>query len=143
MVAAEGLPQGLEATLAYALDDERRAEATYQAVIDRHGPVRPFVNIIEAERRHAARVIELMRARGFAVPANRWAGKGVSPDTVAEACREGIEAERENIALYDRLLPTVADPEARQVLAALQAASRDNHLPAFERCGGGAGRGRR
>lgn len=78
-----------------------------------------------------------MRVRGFAVPAKRWAGKGVSSQTVPEACREGIEAERENIALYDRLLPTVADPEARQILATLLTASRDNHLPAFERCGGG------
>lgn len=133
-------PNSLEQVLAAALDDERKAEATYQAVIDRHGPVRPFINIIEAERRHAQMIIDLMRSRGMAIPTNRWAGEGVAaPSTVAQACSEGVIAERENVALYDRLLPTVSDPEAREVLNYLQAASRNNHLPALERCGGARG----
>lgn len=56
-----------------------------------------------------------------------------------------IEAEVENIALYDRLLPAIADASVRHVLQNLQDASRDNHLPAFRRClerengGGGSG----
>lgn len=44
------------------------------------------------------------------------------------------EAEIENIALYDRLPPEIPDGVVRQVLQNLQAASRDNHLPAFGRC---------
>ncbi len=35
-----------------ALDDEYKAAVTYAQVIDDFGPIRPFVNIIEAERRH-------------------------------------------------------------------------------------------
>jgi hypothetical protein len=31
------------------LEDEYRARATYRAVIERFGPVQPFVNILEAE----------------------------------------------------------------------------------------------
>ena len=42
--------------LRMALDDEYRAEATYAAVIETFGEVRPFIRIIDAERRHAARV---------------------------------------------------------------------------------------
>lgn len=45
-----------------------------------------------------------------------------------------IKAEVENIALYDRLLPAIADDSVRHVLQNLQDASRDNHLPAFRRC---------
>ena len=41
----------LEAVLLEALDDERKAEATYAAVIEKFGEVRPFINIIDAERR--------------------------------------------------------------------------------------------
>lgn len=41
------------AALAEALDDEYKARATYAKVIERFGPVRPFVNIIKAEERHA------------------------------------------------------------------------------------------
>jgi rubrerythrin len=132
-VAAQ-VPETLRGVLEMALDDERKAEATYQAVMERHGSVRPFVNIIEAERRHAEAVIALMQARGWAIPANRWAGKVAAPETIGQACREGIVAEQENIALYDRILPTISDPEARVVLERLQSASRDRHLPAFERC---------
>ena len=38
----------LEAVLLEALDDERKAEATYAAVIEKFGEVRPFINIIDA-----------------------------------------------------------------------------------------------
>lgn len=132
--AAAQVPETLQRVLEIALDDERKSEATYQAVIDRHGSVRPFVNIIEAERRHVEAVIALMQARGWAIPANRWAGQIKSSDTIGQACRDGIVAEQENIALYDRILPTIKDQEAREVLERLQSASRDRHLPAFERC---------
>ena len=86
-----------------------------------------------------------MTRLGFAIPANQWQGKGMAPATLAEACRMAIEAEVENIALYDRLLPAIADDSVRHVLQNLQDASRDNHLPAFRRClereNGGSGSG--
>ena len=124
----------LEAVLLEALDDERKAEATYAAVIRKFGEVRPFINIIAAERRHSAAIERQMARLGVAVPGNHWEGKGAAPATLAEACRMAVEAEIENIALYDRLLPAIADDVVRQVLQNLQDASRDNHLPAFRRC---------
>jgi len=135
----------LEAVLLEALDDERKAEATYGAVIEKSGKVRPFINIIEAERRHSAAIERQMTRLGFAIPANQWHGRAGAPATLAEACSMAIEAEIDNIALYDRLLPGIADDTVRQVLQNLQDASRDNHLPAFRRClerengGGGSG----
>jgi len=130
--------------LADALDDEYRAEATYQAVIDKFGPVRPFVNIIEAEKRHSSMVRRQFSRLGMGAPENPYLGKVDAPASLMEACAQGVEAEVENIALYDRLLPKISDPSVRQVLSRLQAASRDNHLPAFKRCvarGGTPGRG--
>lgn len=128
-----------------ALDDEYRAEATYQAVIDRFGEVRPFINIIQAEQRHAQMVIAQMQRVGMKVPENHHLGNIDAPDSLLQACETGIEAEIENVALYDRILPTIEDPSIRATLERLQAASRDRHLPAFERCvarGGTPGRGR-
>ena len=78
----------LEAVLLEALDDERKAEATYGAVIEKFGEVRPFINIIEAERRHSAAIERQMTRLGFAIPANQWQGKGMAPATLAEACRQ-------------------------------------------------------
>jgi rubrerythrin len=128
------MPTDLEALLGVALDDEYKAEATYAAVIARFGEVRPFINIVEAERRHASALLRQCERLGFAPQPNRWAGMVSAPATLREACAEAIAAEVDNIALYDRLLPGVTDPEVRAVLERLQEASRDRHLPAFRRC---------
>lgn len=136
-------------SLAMALDDEYRAEAIYQAVLDSFPGVRPFINIIEAERRHAVRVKTDMARLGITYATkNPYLGTIKAPVTVLEACRQGVVAEEENIALYDRLLPSVTDSQIRETLTALQRASRERHLPAFQRCvarrgemGPGRGRG--
>lgn len=96
--------------------------------------MRPFINIVEAERRHAQALIRQCERLGFAPRVNRWAGKVAAPATLREACAEAIAAEVDNIALHDRLLPDVADPQVRGVLGRLQEPSRDRHLPAFRRC---------
>lgn len=149
-VQAMEVPMNLHQVLLSALDDEYRAEATYQAVIDKHGEVRPFINIIQAEQRHSDMVAAELVRNGWEVPANPHLGKLEAPATVLEACQLGEQAEVENIALYDRLLPQVDDPQSKAVLERLQWASRENHLPAFQRCvarggmpgmGGGRGRG--
>lgn len=142
----------LQSVLLDALDDERKAEATYEAVIAKFGPVRPFINIIEAEQRHAGAIERQLHRLGFPIPENRWNGKVEAPVSLAAACEFAVQAEIENIALYDTLIPTISDPIVREVFQNLQAASRDNHLPAFRRClvrdgagagdGGGRGRGR-
>lgn len=124
----------LERILREALEDERKAEATYAAVIDKFGPIRPFINIVSAENRHAMAVEKQMARLGFEIPANEWEGRGEAPDTVAAACRQAVEGEIENIALYDRLIPQIDEPGVRHVLERLRDASRDNHLPAFRRC---------
>jgi len=136
----------LEHVLLEALEDERKAEATYAAVIEKFGPVRPFSNIISAEQRHS-RAIERQLARlGLEIPENPWEGKGEAPPSIAAACEIAVQAEIDNIALYDRLIPQIQDLAVQQVFQNLQDASRDNHLPAFRRCvaresGGGGGRG--
>ena len=123
----------LEQILLDALDDERKAEATYAAVIEKFGPVRPFTNIISAERRHAAAVENQMDRLGFEIPENPWQGRVDAPSSLAIACEQAVQAEIENVALYDRLVPLVADAKVRHVFERLRDASRDNHLPAFRR----------
>ncbi|MFZ3179881.1 MAG: DUF2202 domain-containing protein [Methylocystis silviterrae] len=117
-----------------ALDDEYKARATYQGVIDRFGPVRPFVNIIEAEERHANALLGLFERFGIEPPKDRRAGQVPAPSSLAEACKAGVEAEIENAAMYERLLAQVSDARVRDVLTRLQQASQQRHLPAFRRC---------
>lgn len=126
-----------------ALDDEYRAEDTYAAVIDAFADVRPFINVIEAERRRAARVkVEIDALRISCDPANPYLGTLAAPASLLDACERGGAGETENIALYDRLLPKIENRQA-DTLIALQSASRERHLPAFKRCaarGGAMGR---
>lgn len=96
--------------LLLALDDEYRAEATYSAVIEAFGEVRPFINIIKAERRHTARAKAEMDRLGITyATANPYLGKITAPATLLAACEQGVTAEIENIGLYDQLLPTIED----------------------------------
>jgi len=124
----------LQDRLTEALEDEYKARATYRKIIERFGPVRPFVNIVESEDRHVEALLSLFRKYHLAVPEDRWPEGAEVPGSLAEACRNAVQAEQENMAMYDRLLAATAEPDVRRVLENLQSASRNRHLPAFQRC---------
>jgi hypothetical protein len=122
------------AALREALDDEYRALATYDRVIGDFGPVRPFVNIREAEARHIAALSVLFARYGLALPRNPWPGKVGSYSSLRAACQAGVQAEIENAGLYARLLAAARHADIRAVFRRLQQASQLRHLPAFRRC---------
>ena len=121
------------AALNEALQDEYQALAIYRKVIEKFGPVRPFVNIVEAEARHAQALFRQFERLGITPPRNEWDDKVEVPASLSEACRQAVAAEIENAAMYDRLLGRVEDPAVRNVLLNLQDASQNRHLPAFQR----------
>jgi hypothetical protein len=132
-------PVGADAQLTVALEravqDEFRAEAIYQAVLDDFGRVQPFVNVLGAEERHSAAIGRLFTARGVVVPASASTVTTVPHfATLLAACGAGAAAERENIAMYDDLLRVDLPADVRQVFSNNRSASLVNHLPAFERC---------
>lgn len=145
------LPDKVITAMGRAMADEQAAFATYTAILDRFGAVRPFSNIVNAEKRHMEMLTGLYTKYGVPVPVNT----ALAPPDVAKLdlqalCQVGVEAEVENVRLYDEeLLPIVADfPEIRIVLQNLRDASAERHLPAFQRCvarggeiGSGSGRG--
>jgi hypothetical protein len=118
-----------------ALQDEYKARATYRAIIERFGAVRPFANIVTAEERHIQALLPLFTRYGLAVPQDEWPTQVEVPESLGQACQAGLQAEIENGAMYERLLAlTVAYPDVQQVFRQLQRASQENHLPAFQRC---------
>ncbi|MDP1948438.1 MAG: DUF2202 domain-containing protein [Nitrospirota bacterium] len=139
------LDEKTKAMILEALNDEYKARAFYRLVIKTFGPVRPFINIVEAEDTHARAVEALCARYGIPLSPDDWEAKLQPPASMLEACRTGVEGEYENIAMYDRFLRETEEPEVRGLFQRLQARSRDAHLPAFERCvarGGEAGRGK-
>lgn len=117
-----------------ALEDEYRARATYRKVIEAFGQVRPFVNIVEAEDRHANALLALFARFGIEPPQDTWPERVTAPATLADACRAGIAAEIDNEAMYDRLLSQIRDHDVLEVMKRLRSASQERHLPAFRRC---------
>ena len=113
---------------------ERTALATYKAIISALGEDIPFTNVAAAEQLHAGSIEMVARARGVALPTGPFTA-AATPSTKTAACQLGVTVERQNIAMYDTLIPEVqAYPDVAKVFTTLQSASRDSHLPAFEKC---------
>jgi hypothetical protein len=117
-----------------ALDDEYKARTTYAQVIHDFGAVRPFVNIVEAEQRHIDALLDLCERHGVTPLPNRWPGQVPRYASVHDACTQAVTGEIENAALYDRVLKSTGRNDILQVYRALQSASTERHLPAFQRC---------
>lgn len=129
------LSESVISALNEALNDEYKARATYDAVIAKLGPVRPFSMIIRAEEQHISSIKALFDKYGVNVPTDPFLGMSAA-ETRQENCAAAVLAESQNIALYrDTLLAQVADyRDITTVFTSLMSASRDNHLPAFEQC---------
>lgn len=121
------------AALTEALEDEYKVRASYAAVIETFGPVRPFANIIKAEDRHAAALERIFVDHGLPVPPDRWLGHVAAPESLAAALAASVEGEIADKTLYDRLMAATTNPRVLRVFDHLRRASRDNHLPAFRR----------
>ncbi len=119
-----------------ALDDEYKAQATYESIIKKLGNVRPFIMIIRAEEQHISSLKSLFDKYGIEISANPYTDKITSPETLSDACTAGVIAEVENASLCnDNLLPKVKNYEdITAVFTNLMNASQQKHLVAFERC---------
>lgn len=124
----------LHQILRIAAYDEYHAYETYNRVIQVFGPVRPFINIVEAEQRHIQEIAAVCQRYQVMMPVNDWIGKITVPDTFTACCQMGVEAEIENIAMYDHLLNYSEFADVTDLFYRLQAASFNNHLPAFRAC---------
>jgi rubrerythrin len=124
----------VEQVLRIACYDEYRANAYYQKVIDTFGAVEPFINIVQAEVRHYGMIERLCVQYGVAVPINDWYEKIQIGSTLQKCCEDGVNAEVANVEMYDYLLEFVTQSDIREVFWREQAASYNNHLPAFSRC---------
>jgi hypothetical protein len=130
------LPDTVVDALNTALADELKALATYEAILDAYGDVRPFENIAEAEQTHVDALLELYERYDVDVPDIQVE---IDPDltdlSLTELSQLGVDGEIENIRMYEEdLLPVVEDYEdIYNVMESLRDASLNNHLPAFER----------
>jgi hypothetical protein len=109
----------------------------YRSVLQTFGAeTQPFALIAVAEARHVEALQMLFTRRQLAPPASAWSPSSFPPfASVPLACAAGVVAEDEDAAFYTPYLQRTDLPQdVRNVFTNLQAASLENHLPAFERC---------
>jgi len=123
----------VEAMLIAAIEDEYLAQATYQAIIDAYGNIKPFSKIILAEQTHIDLLLPLFEAYGVEVPLNNAADFVVLPESISSALATGIEAETLNIAMYQVFLGQQDLPTDVQTVFELLMNASENHLKAFSR----------
>ena len=121
-------------TLRIAAYDEYHAYEVYKKVIEKFGNVNPFANIIVAEQNHINATLSFLQKYNVEPPVNNWADKIEIPDTLIECCEVGVAAEIDNIKMYDNLLSYTQEEDIKDMFFRLQAASFNNHLPAFRSC---------
>jgi len=120
----------LEQMLTYAIQDEYLARAEYEYIIGKFGSVRPFSNIVKAEETHIDLLKPLFEKYGFQLPADTAKDHLIVPKDLKEALETGVQAEIDNIAMYESFLVKTIPDDVRTVFERLKNAS-ENHLRAF------------
>jgi len=118
--------------LQIAVYDEFEAYETYKRIIEKFGNITPFINIKETEAVHYTILTQLMQKYNIEVPTNNFQTAIIDiPNTIIECCELSVAKEISNIAMYNNLLGFARDNDIIDILFQLQAASYNNHLPAF------------
>ncbi|MBL8152350.1 MAG: hypothetical protein JNN15_20690 [Blastocatellia bacterium] len=117
-----------------ALDEERHAIALYQAVISKYGKVKPFVKLVEAEKRHEESLKFVCERYSIAIPENLWRSDAVIlPDNLAETYSFAMESEILGIEGLDAALKFLKQEDIKTIFEHLRDASLYNHIPALQR----------
>lgn len=135
--AASDANPSIETMLRYAIEDEYLAHAEYDAILKKFGSLKPFSNIIKTEETHIGWIRDAFAGLKLAVPEDKAAMHVVLPADIDGAFRAGVQAEIDNIAMYDHFLETElvrngANKQYRDLFVRLRDASK-NHLAAFKK----------
>jgi len=122
----------LEKMLAYAIQDEYLAHAEYEFIISRLGEQRPFSNIIKAEETHIKLLTPLFAKYTVSLPGDTAKEYIPHPAALEDALKAGVQAEIDNIAMYDSFLQQTLPEDVKLVFVELRDASK-NHLASFQR----------
>lgn len=117
--------------LEYAIQDEYAARHEYEIIIEDFGEQSPFVSILAAEESHIESLTTVYNNNGYVIPQDESDSRVIHPASILEALETGIQAEVNNIALYDAFLEVEDLPDdIRSVFEMLKAGS-ESHLESF------------
>jgi len=122
----------IEEMLVFALEDEVLAYSTYEKIVEEFDVNKPFTNIMKAELKHQEAIIDLMEAYDIEIPQVDPSDYISLPVSLEAAYKAGVQAEIDNIALYQAFVEKDIPEDVRQVFEYLIKGS-EKHQAAFER----------
>ena len=131
----------IEQMLQYAIQDEYFARQEYELIMEEYGELKPFINIIKAEETHIELLKDIFKAYGYDIPEDNAIEYTMVPDKLEDIYDIGVQAEIDNIAMYEKFLGFELPDDIRDVFTVLRDGSI-NHLAAFEKGPRGNGQGR-
>lgn len=117
--------------LMYAAQDEYIARAEYAAIIEEFNVSRPYTNIMRSEESHLDSLRGIYETYRIEFPTDTSKEQLVIPTSLLEAAKVGVQAEIDNIAMYEKFLSYDLPEDIENVFNALMKGSI-NHLKAFQ-----------
>jgi hypothetical protein len=108
--------------LTYAIQDEYLAKSEYMQIIQTYGSMRPFSNIVKAEEIHISLLTPLFERYGYEIPEDNADDYVILPKDIEMALKLGVNAEIENIAMYEVFLKGDLPADVRDVFERSMAA---------------------
>jgi len=118
--------------LMYAVEDEYLAHGEYLEIIDLFGAERPYTNIARSEEMHLSFLKEVYASYDMPFPEDQSEAHLIVPENLLEAARTGVQAEIDNIAMYEKFMSYDLPENIYNVFDALKKGS-DSHLLAFQK----------
>ena len=122
----------LEKMLRYAIQDEFLEHAEYAYILKTFGDQRPFNNIIQEEEKHISLLKPLFESRKLAIPQDNSSEFLMKPRDLDLIFQAAVQAEIENIEMYDMFLEKELPEDVKAVFTELVKGSR-NHLATFKK----------
>lgn len=117
--------------LMYAAQDEYIARAEYEAIIKEFDVIRPYSNIMRSEETHLDSLRDIYKTYNIEFPPDISKEQLIIPTTLLEAAKVGVQAEIDNIAMYEEFLKHDLPEDIKDVFNTLMKGSI-NHLKAFQ-----------
>ncbi|HSR05091.1 MAG TPA: DUF2202 domain-containing protein [Proteiniclasticum sp.] len=118
--------------LMYAVQDEYLARGEYLAIMEKFGSQKPYSNIVRSEETHLAYLEEVYTAYDLEFPDDTSKDHLIIPQDLLEAAQTGVQAEIDNIAMYEKFMTYDLPENIYNVFDALKRGS-DSHLLAFQK----------
>ncbi|KDR93950.1 hypothetical protein SAMN02745945_01148 [Peptoclostridium litorale DSM 5388] len=122
----------LEEMLVYSIEDEYLARSEYEKIMETFGEQRPFSNIVKAEEYHIELLKPIFEEYEIDIPDDKAQEHVHVPESLTEAYETGVQAEINNIKMYETFLAQDIPDDVKYVFELLKNAS-ENHLEAFQR----------